>query len=224
MSATGYTLDQYAALAQADFNSGRPQGQALDVSMQNWNNQDALSFLKFNGQLMVMGGTGGLTAGLPLLAGAYEGTKVYSLAEFALASRAGAAATSATVNAASQYVQTGTVQWRKVVVSGATGYLGVGGNGLWNVAVNASGGAAQAAIGNTYYGENNNIFVATGVGAASGWAGFTAGGVTTNWLNGTMPNSLVPVIAGNVVGSTVSEIPGAAYQAAQKATQGGEKK
>jgi filamentous hemagglutinin len=65
MAATGYSLNQqYAALSQADLNTGRPQSVDFDVAVKNWNNQDAANFLEFNGKLALAGGLGaGLAAG-----------------------------------------------------------------------------------------------------------------------------------------------------------------
>jgi hypothetical protein len=73
MAATGYSLGQYAALAQLDYNSGRPQAQAFDVDWQQFQNADAISFLKFNGGLALGGAAGGVGAASPLFNAALTG-------------------------------------------------------------------------------------------------------------------------------------------------------
>jgi filamentous hemagglutinin len=93
LAATGYTLGQYYALASSDYNSGRPQGQAFDVGMQDFNSADAASFLKFNGLIAASGGGAALAvAGAPsALAWGQEALAAYKTAAAGYSLTAGAA-------------------------------------------------------------------------------------------------------------------------------------
>ncbi|MGH3850967.1 MAG: hypothetical protein ACRDRT_14935, partial [Pseudonocardiaceae bacterium] len=191
MAATGYTLGQYAGLAQADYNSGRPQGQAFDVGMQNWNNQDALSFLNFNGKIALMGGSGGLSGGVPLLAAAYDGTKVGTALQFIAASRAGAAVTSASVNTVAQLAKNGGhVSELNPIDIGASalgGSLGVGGGFWWNVGVGAGVGTIQTAGNNWYQGGNDSLYVGAVTGAVANGSGYWSGAKLGDYLGKQSP-------------------------------------
>ncbi|PXV58498.1 filamentous hemagglutinin family N-terminal domain-containing protein [Dyella jiangningensis] len=81
MPATGYSLSQYWGLAQADYNSGRPQGQNFDVQMESWMRQDSLDFLKFNGKIAAAGALGGFASLSPALNTLYMGYNTYEGAD-----------------------------------------------------------------------------------------------------------------------------------------------
>lgn len=177
---------------------------ASDVIKQSDND-----FYKFYGQIGLAGAGGGLSAGgIPFLAAANAargaGT-VGSLLEYGLATRLGAGVTSGVVNATSQLIQGEPFRWTNVGIAVASGALGTGGGLAWNTAIGASGGFVQTEMNNWIYGENKNVFLETVTSAATGGIGYWVGDKTTHALGGQWPNSIIPIISGNVAGSTASE-------------------
>lgn len=193
--------------------------QDREANLNAWQQQDAKQFVGFNGKIAFAGATGGLVSAVPLLAGAYEGARTFSLWQFALATRAGAGVIGAGVDAANQGVQgllTPGYQyhWTNTVMAGLTSSLGVGGGWAWNVAVNAAGGTIQSSANNYFFNENNNVVLDGVAAGVAGGAGYKIGDSTFSYLNQSAPKSLVPVIIGNGVGSTVNSLVGNAYNAA----------
>ena len=173
-------------------------------------NDESLQFLAFNGNLALMGGSGGLLGGgLPLLAEAYEGTRVGSVIQYMFASRAGAAVTSGTVNTAFQLVKhdgdISQVNLIDVAASALSAYAGVGGNSWWNLGVGTAVGGLQTEANNLFYNRNQNVFLSALTSGVNTWLGFL-GGDRVNILGSKQnPTSLNPVIFGNVTGSSVTE-------------------
>jgi filamentous hemagglutinin len=94
-----------------------------------------------------------------------------SLATF-LAGRGGGALIGGVSNAASQYVQEDEVKLIPVGISVATGALGAGKGFVFNVGLNAAGGAGNVWLDNTFYGTNKSIWdgaMNSGVDAAVGY-------------------------------------------------------
>jgi filamentous hemagglutinin len=135
---------------------------------------------------------GGLvTAGLApeIVAGlaSISGTPIFSsggaLGSAALASPVGTGAISAGINAGSQYIQNGSINPVDVAGAFGTGVAGSYGGLLWNVGVNAFGGATTTALNNILQGKNDSV---VGAGITSGVfsiVGYGAGSATANAIN-----------------------------------------
>lgn len=117
--------------------------------------------------------TGGLAAPAIL---AIPGTPIFSaggaLGSGMWASPLGTALISAGINSGAQYVQNGSINPVDVAVSAATGGIGAYGGLLWNMGVNAAGGAAGTAINNYLNGQSSSVMgsaISSGVLSAFGY-------------------------------------------------------
>ncbi|QWT19822.1 hemagglutinin repeat-containing protein [Bacillus sp. NP157] len=191
---------------------------SLPERVDAWVSEDTGKFLKFNGQLVMTGVSGGLSAGVPFLAAANasrEGALVANAATYVLASRAGAGALNGGVNAASQLAQEGHVRWTNVLIATAGGSLGVGGGASWNMAVGSVGAFAQTELNNRIYNENNDPFLSSLFSGIANGAGYKNGGLITNWMRKKMPSSVLPYVSGNAAGPMTAE----AFQALMNSVQ-----
>lgn len=149
MVATGYSHDQYYALARNDYNSGRPQSQAFDVQFQQWERQDSLNFLKFNGTLALAGATAG--AG-PLIAG--SGTAIGTVSGGVGGYVSGGwkgAVVGAVVGATVSKFAPGAVDYASRIADG--GLPGIFAGTATYVSMNAVAGAGGAYAGNLITGQ-----------------------------------------------------------------------
>jgi len=147
---------------------------------------------------------------LPALA-AIPGAPIFgidgALGSGALASKAGTGAISAAINAGSQYVQNGNINWLDVGGSYATGFIGaydLGGaykNLAWNVLVNAVNGGGTTAIKNTMNGTSDSIAFGAFSGATASALGFGAGKIADAGFG----SLLRPTINGNLAWSNVGQ-------------------
>jgi hypothetical protein len=125
------------------------------------------------------------------------------------ASRIEMGVTSGTMNAASQYLQDGKVLPANVLVAAITGAYGAGGGLVWNASPGAAGGFAQTEFNNWASDKHDNVWLNTVSSGFGRGLGYVAGGKATNSLGPTFPQSLIPIVVGNVTGSTISEGAGA---------------
>ena len=197
-------------------------------------------------QTLLAASVAGVVAGAGPIA-MINGTPIFStggaLGSSMWASPVGTAAISAGINAGAQYVQNGSINPVDVGVAAVTGGLGTYGGLLWNVGVNAAGGAGGALINNYLYGQNDSvlgnalasgIFSSVGYGLGQAGESLYTGAVrptinTTNWAGtGTWssggwnlfsPNT-TPVITGNFVGGLGQS----AVESIQNKNTGGDKK
>jgi filamentous hemagglutinin len=180
-------------------------------------------------------------AGLALIPGAPIFSSGGALGSAALASPVGTGVISAGINAGSQYIQNGSINPIDVAGAFSTGVAGSYGGLLWNVGVNAFGGATTTALNNILQGKNDSVI---GAGITSGVfssVGYSAGSVTANTINSIMrptvnnagswagsgvwsgsgynlfnPNNTA-VIGGGFTGGTLQEIVQGAINGAQQA-------
>ncbi|WP_157056808.1 hypothetical protein [Herbaspirillum autotrophicum] len=156
------------------------------------------------------------------------------------ASPAGIAAISAGINAGAQYLQNGTINPVDMAVAAATGGAGAHGGLLWNMGVNAAGGAGGTAINNYLYGKNDSVIgsaissgtlssLGDGIGKLSGSAMNSVMRPTINTPNWATsgswnlfrPNNYPP-IGGSVAGASSQEMV-TGIQQQMSSRSGGEK-
>lgn len=102
------------------------------------------------------------------------------------ASPVGAGAISVGINASAQYAQNGTVNPVDVATSLGTGMAEVYGGLLWNIGVNAAGGATGTVLNNAIYSKSDSV---TGSAVTSGLLsslGYGVGKLGASSLNGAM--------------------------------------
>jgi filamentous hemagglutinin len=125
------------------------------------------------------------------------GTPIFSvggaLGSGAWASPTGTGVISAGISAASQYYQTGTLNWVEVAIAAISGGIGAHGGLGWNVFINSAGGAAGAAINNEVYGKSDSILVGGAISGAGSVIGYGAGKILDVGFGG----FLKPTINGN---------------------------
>ncbi|WP_211442930.1 hemagglutinin repeat-containing protein [Collimonas humicola] len=111
------------------------------------------------------------------------------------ASPLGAGAITAGINATAQYIQSpsGAINPIDVGVSFLTGFTGTYGKLLWNVGVNAVGGAAGTAMNNFFNGENKSVAFGAFANGTAAAAGYGLG----YWFSGVVTSSLKPTINGS---------------------------
>ena len=122
-------------------------------------------------QAAVIGGSSVLSPAISAYAGA-AGTS--TVAAF-LAGRAGAGIIGGATNAAFQLAGDQPFNPFSTGVAVATGVLGAGRGVIANVAINASGGAANAYLNNTFYGSNDNLLESARNAGAFALLGYSAG-------------------------------------------------
>jgi len=202
------------------------QSVSFDERFRDWSNEDAKSFLTFNGRIASSGGSAGLSGGVPLLlaANASRGAVTGSnIAGYVLTSRLGAAATAGTVNAGSQAVADGDIRWSNVGFAAAGGALGVGGGLRWTTSVGAASGFLQTEVNNLIYDENKNSLVESINAGITGATSYVAAGKATSYLLDNSTGGLKPYIAGQAVGSLTSEVASAVKETVMKINAGGTK-
>lgn len=135
-----------------------------------------------------MGGGAGALSSVPMLAEASGSGSIGKTLEF-LASPYGAAVVGGSVNATSQYVQTGTINPVNVAVSSATAALGMRGGFWWNVGLNAEGGVVQTEANNLIYGGNDSVLLNGALSGGSAAGGYGAGYIASSVSSAAMrPN------------------------------------
>ncbi|MGF6553309.1 hypothetical protein [Paraburkholderia youngii] len=159
----------------------------------------------------------------------------------AMTSAAGTGAIGAGITAGSQYIRNGSINPIDVAGAFGTGVAGSYGGLLWNVGVNALGGATTTALNNILQGKNDSVI---GAGIASGvfsTVGYSAGSITANTINSIMRPTInnagswsssgvwsgsgynlfnlnnTAVIGGGFTGGTLQEIVQGAINGAQEA-------
>jgi filamentous hemagglutinin len=129
---------------------------------------------------------GGLAAGPAL--GAISGAPIFSttglLGSGMWASPVGTGVISAGINAGSQYLQNGTINPVDVATNFGTGMAGAYGGLLWNMGVNAAGGAAGTALNNAIYGKNDRVIGAAITSGLLSSLGYGIGKFGESSLNG----------------------------------------
>lgn len=174
-----------------------------------------------------------IAAGLASIPGAPIFSSGGAIGSAALASANGTGAISATINAGSQYAQTGTINPIDVAGAYVTGAVGSYGGLVQNIIVNTAGGGLTTALDNYFYGQNSGIVssaLTSGVLSTLGYGLGKAGEAGANALmkpginsstwastgvwagsgwNLFNPNSLA-VVAGTVAGGSSQEVAGAA--------------
>jgi filamentous hemagglutinin len=98
-----------------------------------------------------------------------------ALGSTAWTSAAGTGAISAGINAGSQYIQNGSINPVDVAAAFGTGAAGTYGGFLWNVAVNAFGGAASTVLNNLAQGKNDSVLYGAAVNGAAAAFGYGVG-------------------------------------------------
>jgi len=199
----------------------------FEQNFKAWRDADTKSFLSFNAQIAFMGATAGLSAGVPFLAAASaaRGSGTVSTAlGYALATRAGTGAISGAIDAGAQLMSGEPFKWTNVVISTATGALGVGGGIRWNMAINVSAGFVQTGLNNQIYGTNDNVFVGAVTSGVAAGVGYGVGSLIANGLSSAplsrilianglasreLSKTLVPVIGGNTASPIAYELTGA---------------
>jgi hypothetical protein len=102
-------------------------------------------------------------------------TKGAALWQYALATRVGIGATSATANGLAQYASGQPVRPTSILGSGLIGATAAGGGFIWNISANAVGSVGITGIENVIYNENKGLggsFLSSG---ASGSIGYGVG-------------------------------------------------
>ncbi|CBW75264.1 Hemolysin [Mycetohabitans rhizoxinica HKI 454] len=133
-----------------------PSPEAINASM----NRDAASREVIAKQTLgAAAGAAAIAVGGPVAA--LPGAPIFS-SEGALgsgmwASPVGTGIISGGINAGSQYLQNGTVNPVDVATSFSTGMAGAYGGLLWNMGVNAAGGAARTALNNAMHGKSDSV-------------------------------------------------------------------
>ncbi|WP_153077301.1 hypothetical protein [Paraburkholderia bonniea] len=124
--------------------------------------------------------TGGVIAALP-------GAPIFSsggaLGTGALASPVGTGTISAGINAGSQYLQNGKINPVDVTGAFVTGAAGSYGGLLWNVGVNAIGGATTTALNNFLRGRNDSVMGAAIISGVLSSFGYGLGKLSETGIN-----------------------------------------
>ncbi len=178
-------------------------------------------------------GAAAAVAGLATVPGAPILSTAGALGSEMWASAFGTGAISAAISAGSQYAQTGSINWVDVAGAYGAGYAGPSGGLLWNMGVNAFGGATTTALNNILQGKNDSVAASAlssgvlsslgyGIGKAgeSGVNTFLKPGINTSTWAATgvwssdgwnlfRPNS-AGVVGGSVLGGMGQEAAGAA--------------
>ncbi|KXV03461.1 hypothetical protein CR51_17320 [Caballeronia megalochromosomata] len=127
---------------------------------------------------VVAAGTVAAAAAIPALT-LIPGAPIFGidgvLGSGAMASAAGTGAISVGINAGSQYVQNGSVNPVDLAGAFAAGAAGTCGGLIWNMGVNAAGGAATTAINNAFGGKNDSIPFNSAVSTAGSAFGYGVG-------------------------------------------------
>lgn len=107
-----------------------------------------------------------------------------------LASKVGAGLIGASFNAASQYVQNGSINPVDVGVNFVTGTSGAYGGFWWNFGVHAAGGAANTAINNSLHNKNDTITFGAIANATAAGIGFGMGKIAEPAIGCTLRSTL----------------------------------
>jgi hypothetical protein len=178
------------------------------VRWQAFQNYDSANFLKFEGKLALNGAVAGLTAGIGNIAmETYAGTRTGTALGYMLTTRTGLALTGSGVNLAAQAIRhPGQINPAEVVTSGVSAYLGMGRGIWWNTALGAGAGVVNTEYANLAQGGNENVWLNAATSGVTTGLGYGTGDLTTKWLSKGNPGMLEPVIIGNTVGSSSTEM------------------
>jgi hypothetical protein len=82
----------------------------------------------------------------------------------------------------------------------------VGGNFWWNLGIGTAGGGLQAETNNLLYNQSNNVLTAAATSGLTSGLGFWTGDKLSRIMASQNPASLNPVIFGNLIGGSTTEI------------------
>ncbi|PCE30721.1 hemagglutinin [Burkholderia ubonensis subsp. mesacidophila] len=193
-------VEMYAKYYPNGVGMNVPGGQAITDSVSR---EQAYRDAYAKGTLGAAAGAVTIAVGGPIAA--LPGAPIFStggvLGSGALASPVGTGAITAGINAGSQYIQNGSIDPIGVAGAFGTGAAGSYGGLLWNVGVNAIGGATMTALNNVLNGKNESVAFGTVAGAIASVAGYGAG----KFIGSSFNNLSRPTLNGNSAWSSVGQ-------------------